>query len=219
MTRYSTFGARVLAGIVDGLVLIPLALADAWLAGPGQPPPVILAWGIVTYNAYWLYSVLLHARKGKTLGKMALGITVLDVSEARIPTLRQAFLREAPYIALNWASLLYLFTLVLTGRYVPDAELTGRPAELLSLAGGAWFLLEIVTTLTNGKRRAIHDFIASTVVVRDVVAEFTVLPPGLPLACPRCAARQPSRYYFAKPDRRESVCLDCARTEPAAPPA
>jgi uncharacterized RDD family membrane protein YckC len=30
-----------------------------------------------------------------------------------------------------------------------------------------WFLLEIATMLTNEKRRAVHDFIAGSVVIRD----------------------------------------------------
>jgi uncharacterized RDD family membrane protein YckC len=30
----------------------------------------------------------------------------------------------------------------------------------------AWFVLELLTMLTNNKRRALHDFIAGSVVVR-----------------------------------------------------
>jgi uncharacterized RDD family membrane protein YckC len=33
-------------------------------------------------------------------------------------------------------------------------------------AGGLWFLAEVVTMLTNEKRRALHDWIAGSVVVR-----------------------------------------------------
>jgi uncharacterized RDD family membrane protein YckC len=37
---------------------------------------------------------------------------------------------------------------------------------VLAWAGCAWYLLEVITMLTNDKRRAVHDFIAGTVVVR-----------------------------------------------------
>ncbi|MFL6264288.1 MAG: hypothetical protein ACJ76Y_31765 [Thermoanaerobaculia bacterium] len=40
-------------------------------------------------------------------------------------------------------------------------------ARLLALGGLAWFLLEVTTALTNQKRRALHDLIAGTVVVRE----------------------------------------------------
>ena len=33
-----------------------------------------------------------------------------------------------------------------------------------------WFLLEFITLLTNDKRRAFHDYIAGTVVVRETRA-------------------------------------------------
>ena len=39
---------------------------------------------------------------------------------------------------------------------------------ILVLAGLGWFLLEIGTTFINPKRRAVHDLIANTVVVRVV---------------------------------------------------
>jgi uncharacterized RDD family membrane protein YckC len=36
----------------------------------------------------------------------------------------------------------------------------------IAFADFAWFVAEILTMLSNEKRRAIHDFIAGTVVVR-----------------------------------------------------
>ena len=220
MDRYNTLGRRVLAGWVDGLVFLPVSLADAWyLSAPERGAAIILIWGTLTHVSYWLYSVLLHTRYGQTLGKMAVGVKVLDVSEERIPTLRQAFLRDAGYIVLNCASLAYLFHLVLSGRYSRDAAMTGQPAHLLGMAGLAWVVLELVTTLTNSKRRAIHDFIARTVVVRIGAPDTfldgasTVIPPTLPLACPRCGTKYPSRYYFDHPARPESVCTACRSSE------
>lgn len=223
--RYNTLGRRVLAGWVDGLVLLPISLADSrYLSAPERGAAIILIWGAVSYSGYWLYSVLLHARYGQTLGKMAAGIKVLDVSEERIPKLRQAFLRDVGYIVLNCASLGYLFHLVLSGRYTRDAELTGQPSHVLGIAGLAWVVLELVTTLTNSKRRAIHDFIAGTVVVRIGAPSVfldgapRVIRPELPLVCPRCMVRFPSRYYFVHPDVEESPCHSCAPT-PIAPGA
>jgi uncharacterized RDD family membrane protein YckC len=165
--RYITFSRRAWAGIIDGLVLMPIGLADRYLAAPERGTLIVLLWGTVSYSAYWLYSVLLHARYGQTLGKMVAHVEVLDVSEERIPTLRQALLRDSGYIILNCASLVYLFTLVLSGRYSLDAETGGAPAMILALANVAWFLLELGTMVTNRKRRALHDYIAGTVVVYD----------------------------------------------------
>ena len=95
------------------------------------------------------------------------GVKVLDLSEERIPTLRQAFIRDIGYIVLNTLSLSYLIYLVVAGRYVPGAEVTTLPGQVLVWASLGWFLLEIISMMTNDKRRAFHDYIAGTVVIRS----------------------------------------------------
>lgn len=168
MEKYQTFWPRFFAGFIDGLVFLPLSFADSFLSAPARPPLVIILWSGIIYSSYWLYSVLLHSRYGQTLGKMAMKIKVLDVSEERIPTFRQAFLRDIGYIVLNTLSLMYLVYLVLAGKYIADAEISTLPGRILMWASLGWFLLEIITMATNEKRRALHDYIAGTVVIRNV---------------------------------------------------
>ena len=165
--RYDTLWPRIRAGLLDGFVLAPLALADGFLSSPERGALLLIAWAAISYSAYWLYSVLLHARDGQTLGKRAAHVRVLDLSEERIPTLRQAFLRDSGYILLNGLSLVYFIYLVLTRQHSEPTAATALPARVLAYAGLAWFLLEVTTALINPKRRAVHDLIAGTVVVRE----------------------------------------------------
>lgn len=165
--RYDTLWPRIRAGLLDGFVLAPLALADGFLSSPERGALLLIAWAAISYSAYWLYSVLLHARDGQTLGKRAAHVRVLDLSEERIPTLRQAFLRDSGYILLNGLSLVYFIYLVLTRQYDEHTAAIALPARILAYAGLAWFLLEVITALANSKRRAVHDLIAGTVVVRE----------------------------------------------------
>ena len=167
MEKYHTFWRRFWAGFVDGLIFMPVALLDMFFAAPERSPAVIIIWGMISYSMYWLYSVVLHARYGQTLGKMATGVKVLDVSEEQIPTLRHAFIRDSGYIVLNTFSLAYLIYLVAAGQYVRGAEVSNIPGQILGWAAFGWFLLEIISMATNPKRRAFHDFIAGTVVVRN----------------------------------------------------
>jgi len=167
MEKYQTFWPRFCAGFIDGLIFLPLSFADSFLSAPERGPAIIIIWSGIIYSAYWLYSVLLHSRYGQTLGKMAMKIKVLDVLEVRIPTFRQAFLRDIGYILLNTLSLVYLIYLVLAGQYVRGTEISAVPGQILTQAGLVWFLLEIVTMVTNPKRRALHDYIAGTVVIRN----------------------------------------------------
>ena len=167
MEHYRTFWPRLCAGFLDGLVFIPVSFVDAFLSAPERAPVVIIIWSGISYSSYWLYSVLLHSRYGQTLGKMTMKIKVLDVSEKRIPTFGPAFLRDVGYIILNTLSLAYLIYLVLAGEYVSGAEISTVPGQILTWAALGWFFLEVVTMATNQKRRALHDFIAGTVVIRN----------------------------------------------------
>jgi len=50
-------------------------------------------------------------------------------------------------------------------RYFNGADHLGLVGKILDVAGFSWFILEVITMLTNSKRRALHDWIAGTVVV------------------------------------------------------
>ena len=54
-----------------------------------------------------------------------------------------------------------------------EALVRSKPFLLLSVIEGLWFLAELLTMFTNPKRRALHDFIAGTVVVRTNVEQAT----------------------------------------------
>ena len=168
MNRYQTFWRRVLAGLIDGLVFIPIGFLSDYLFSSERSAPALIIWGVTYYSALWIYGVVLHACYGKTIGKMAMRIRVLDISEERIPTFRQAFARDIFYIFINVLSSVYFIYLVLTGEYVIGAVEKNMPGQIMTWAAIGWFLLEILSMITNKKRRAVHDYIAGTVVVKDV---------------------------------------------------
>jgi len=167
MDKYKTFGPRFWAGFIDGLVFLPLGLFENYLSAPARGPIILISWAIVSYSAYWLYSVSLHARYGQTVGKRVMHVKVMDVSEERIPSLRQALLRDVGYIVINASSLVYFIYIVVAQKYVTGTEqVNSLPEMILTFASFGWFLLEVITMLTNSKRRAIHDLIAKTVVLK-----------------------------------------------------
>jgi uncharacterized RDD family membrane protein YckC len=167
MDKYNTFGPRFWAGMIDGLVFMPIGLIDDVMTPQSHGAFAFVAWSIVSYSSVWLYSVFLHARYGQTLGKMVTKIKVLDLSEDRVPSLRQALIRDIGYVALNTLTLVYVIYLIANGQYTQGAEVTALPGKILAWVGFGWFLLEITTMLTNEKRRAFHDYIAGTVVTRN----------------------------------------------------
>lgn len=164
INKYKTLSKRFWANVLDGLIFLPFGFFDEWILSEEFWLPVQLSWLVISYQLGWLYSVLMHFYRGQTIGKMATGIKVLDLTESQI-TLKQAFLREVVVIVICAVALpveLYL-TLSGVGR---DARVFDSFFTVFGLLVLGWFLAEIISCLTNEKRRAIHDYIAGTVVVR-----------------------------------------------------
>jgi uncharacterized RDD family membrane protein YckC len=156
---YDTFGARFFAAWLDGFVMWPFNSINAWTIGAGVPRVPLAGWFIFYSFVYFSYQMFCHARWGQTLGKWVFGVRVLDVSEIPLRPV-QAVKRDA--IALMLTAALVIQQLI-RGRYSLEDPKMG---DVLSILSTAWGGLEIVTMLTNRKRRALHDIIAGSVVVR-----------------------------------------------------
>jgi uncharacterized RDD family membrane protein YckC len=163
MSRYRTFWPRFWAGILDGFILMPVALVMSWLAMYSSVSA--LTFLFVASEALGVtYSILLHGRYGQTLGKKWLGVKVLHVNESRL-TMRQAIVRDSPLILMSAVSATIGIRYIANGGNPLAFERMPMP-DFLVYAGGLWFLAEVATMLTNEKRRALHDWIAGSVVVR-----------------------------------------------------
>jgi uncharacterized RDD family membrane protein YckC len=135
---------------------------------------VMLAFSIA-YHVYFL------SRWGQTPGKMAAGIKVVSRNGAAI-TQRQAWLRSSVGIGLgviNSVAVLHVLA-TWTGPEWWSLTWTARGAELAKRssvfpvtdrASDIWMWSELVVMLFNKKRRALHDFIAGTVVITILPSE------------------------------------------------
>lgn len=162
--KYQTFWRRFWAGFLDALVFIPFDKLDERILARDLSMSASILWSIVSTFAFSAYIVFMHMRYGQTLGKMLTGVTVLNVEPEVSISPKQAGLRESPIIVL-----LLIGWIVSTYAILSDSDLSQffLLNSLIGFAAIAWFLLEVFTMLFNEKRRALHDFIAATVVVRD----------------------------------------------------
>jgi uncharacterized RDD family membrane protein YckC len=163
--RYDTFWRRFGAGIIDGILLIPLGFANDWIFASVNNPLLLGVWFVFFAYSYQIYSILFHGWRGQTPGKMITRVRVLDISEGRLSS-RQAVMRDGVPLLFTTLGLALGFRLALTG-VDPSADETVTSGDLiLSFTALGWFLAEVITMLFNNKRRAVHDFIARSVVVR-----------------------------------------------------
>lgn len=170
--RYRTFGPRFWTGVVDTCVFLPVSFTASFLLLLNLPR-FLAAILVIIQNLAWLvYTVAMHARYGQTIGKMVTKVRVIDSrTEGRI-SWGQAWLREGAPLFLSLGLVGYQAYAIISGQLTPSAVENGQtfnengPTLWLSLVPGFWFIAEVLTMLTNRKRRALHDFIAGTVVVR-----------------------------------------------------
>lgn len=163
MLRYHTFNKRLFAHFVDGLVMMPLLLMEHFTANFNNM--WLVAGGQAAYLLLWTaYLAISHARWGQTLGKRLVQIKVVDVQdENRLISYRKAFLRESiPFVIGVIALIIFIADARLTGETDPFLNDSIRHSQLFV---SGWMLIELITMLFSAKRRAVHDFMASSVVI------------------------------------------------------
>lgn len=164
MEKFKAIKPRFFASVIDGLILCIFTYLGTFFVISEIPKPIVVAGLMIEYFCYHFYSIYLQSVYGQTLGKMALKIKVLDVSENAI-NFRQSIWRESPNI---------LFSIILFGSESYQILTAGidenfGTAGINQVALGGyllWLIAETVVTLSNEKRRSIHDYLAGTVVVK-----------------------------------------------------
>ncbi|WP_298737432.1 RDD family protein [uncultured Chitinophaga sp.] len=162
---YRTFWRRLWAAIIDGIVLYPVGFAESYIYSTGNRY-LSFASTLVVVSLCTLYFIVLHAKYGQTLGKKLMGIKVTDVNSMELIGPRRAVLRELPWLI---ASLVALIFLVVQLFFIDGEDIVvvfERYNNIASSISFMWLILELVTMLTNSKRRAIHDWMANSVVLK-----------------------------------------------------
>ncbi len=173
--KYQTFWRRFWAPYIDGIVLLPLTLIEPFIIRSGLNFFTALA-VVVIHFASLAYSIWMHAKFGQTVGKMVTRVKVTDLSGGKI-TLKQAVLRD---ILLVVFFVIGVVMILLNPEEYSRISIDRRSDEsmeipiwyvLVSAGAIIWWVLEILTMLTNSKRRALHDYIAGTVVIKSKFAD------------------------------------------------
>jgi len=173
-SRYAGFWPRLGSVLLDMLIVLPLIAVATWCA-----------WHYRLFRVYYLipgtlfglfYSVYLVRRFGGTPGKLIVGIRIRKLDGEPVGY-REALLRYSPDLVfgflLSVAVIPPLFhitdaeyrSLSLRERAKHEADFAPSWHKPLRWTSTAWNCSELIVLLTNRKRRALHDFIAGTVVV------------------------------------------------------
>ena len=160
LPKYRTFAKRIIAGIIDGFVFIPLDFAGSYLLDEFGNT-FNTSWTLFQTIIWTLYVVIGHGKYGQTLGKKAMAVKVLDLDEKNLIGYKRAFIRESVWFVVSILGAIYLLFPQSNRNY---SELN-TVDDYLSLTISVWFILEIITMAFNSKRRALHDFMAKSVAI------------------------------------------------------
>ena len=161
-------------------MILPLAFLFSWLEGFDKNLAILIT--IPSTALFAMYHVYFNVRFGGTLGKLSVGIRVVRPNGTRIGW-AEAWKRSAVDLAF---ALLFLCVEVwaliqVSAEQYSATEFVER-VELLQSHYPSWFFVitvlqhvwiwsEVVVLLFNKRKRALHDFIAGTVVVHREFSE------------------------------------------------
>jgi uncharacterized RDD family membrane protein YckC len=175
MNKYNTFSSRFFAALADWVIIFLILWGIGYLKNNVLPQdPIISKIHLAFYTCFDLaYFIFLHGKYGQSIGKMIMNVKIVSFPDESPITYKQAILRDLPYLILI-ALDFFLWCLSQIIPAIADNFIIVAFGILTSFAAIIWFILEIITMLTNGQRRAVQDKIASTVVVDLEASELKI---------------------------------------------
>ena len=162
--EYAGFWIRVGATLVDFLTYLPFIGLNMYNLYVLKSLPLQL---IIT-TILFIYKPLMEYKYGATLGKMAVGIKVVNKDFNQI-TLEQSIFRFLPWII---SQLISLYVTVMLFQHPDFADATGMfevgyiQGEIVSpwinFLGSAFLLISCIVVGFTTKKLGIHDMIAET---------------------------------------------------------
>jgi uncharacterized RDD family membrane protein YckC len=188
---YAGFWRRLVAGVFDSIFLLFLSITinTSWLVPDTTKAGYLLStlfWGLLGT----LYFLLMHASNGQTLGKRIAGIKLVRLDLQPIG-FKESLLRSSVDILLQIVGSIGLIIAISKidsnllidlppwwGGAAENSEALNRQnyaveefnrldptSGIFQWLSLLWVISEMITLLFNEKKRAIHDFIAGTVVI------------------------------------------------------
>ncbi len=163
--------------MIDGAVLITVVILYEWIGAQSLETAVLSS---VLNQLFWVpYVVYAHGRYGQTLGKYARGIRVVRTDGSPLGWPR-AWARSAVDIAFGVVILVGAILGASTMSSEEYSALQGwsarstyrhahEPAwvDVVTWASFGWVAVESIVMLCNPRRRAVHDYIAGSVVIAE----------------------------------------------------
>lgn len=172
--EYAGFLNRFFANLIDSVIISAFFIPIYYLLEMNQH--YLFGLMFISFTTIPLYFIYFHTKSGATPGKSIIGLKVVKLDFTDI-NLKNSILRSSGDILFSIMNLIWLAITI--GNYYSNEQITSEKFtynDFIALFSSLyfvairfieriWFWSEVAFVLTNSKRRAIHDFIAGTVVV------------------------------------------------------
>lgn len=172
--EYGGFWPRVGAAILDNLIQLPVGLLLFLLIY--LTPRAYLYYALPGIAFSLFYYVYLVQRFGGTPGKRIVGMRITMTDGSPVTT-RAALLRYSPYLVMQAFSMLSMIQA--TSAPIDGFDSMGFLGKMQAMQVGVpywgqlvtyfiylWWVVAAIVLVANRRKRATHDFIADTVVLR-----------------------------------------------------
>jgi uncharacterized RDD family membrane protein YckC len=177
---YAGFWRRFAALLLDALLIIPVGLLIAYLNSYGATSYLIV---FLPAQLFWFwYSVYLVKEYGGTPGKLLMDIRIIKIN-GESAGWKEAVLRESVMLVLGiYSGIVTAVALFnMDGSHYDALGWIEKQAYVASIfptlsaiftwVDESWIWGELIVLLTNKRKRAIHDYIAGTVIVKTQYLE------------------------------------------------
>lgn len=177
---YAGFGPRLASLLLDAVIIMPFVFVILYLNSASKDIYYYTLLPNLAFNLW--YNIYLPKRYGGTPGKLILGMQILNLNGNPIG-FKEAFLRHLVMLILTlFSSVLMIDALLVADESTfQDLGWLQQSVYLMSLSPllftiytwltNIWTWSELIVLLTNPRRRALHDYIAGTVIVKKIYVE------------------------------------------------
>jgi uncharacterized RDD family membrane protein YckC len=174
---YAGFWIRLGSLLLDFVFVIPVTFLSLYLNSLGKN---IYLYTIIPVLIFGLwYNIYLPKKYGGTAGKLVVGIKIIKINGQPIQW-KEAILRHIVLLILTIFSIILMISCLLQAdnstymslSWLKQSQYLMSFSPILfmiySWSSNIWIYSEFIVLLTNKRKRAIHDFIAGTVIVKAI---------------------------------------------------
>ena len=177
---YAGFGPRLASLLLDAVIMMPLIFIILYLNSSSK---YMFFYTIIPNLIFGLwYNIYLPKKYGGTPGKLIMGMQILNLNGKSIGW-KEAFLRHLIILLLTIFSTILMIDALLAADNTTFQNLSWlkQSQYLMSLSPilftiytwltNIWSWSELIVLLTNPRKRALHDYVAGTVIVKKIYVE------------------------------------------------